>query len=164
MDATDAPPAAAPLIRSQNISSRLPLALCVLFFFSGASGLIYEVVWLRMLGRTLGNTVYATSTVLAVFMGGLALGSFVFGRFADRVRRPLVLYSILEAGIGITALLSLKMNQWPLPLYRAIYSLAGGSRAALTFGQVCLAIALLSAPTAFGDPPRPGGFLELFTR
>src|ERR1700722_433822 len=85
----------------------LPLALCLLFFLSGSSGLMYEVVWLRMLSRTLGSTVYATSTILAVFMGGLTLGSFVFGRLADRVRRLLVLYSIIEAGIGITALLSL---------------------------------------------------------
>jgi spermidine synthase len=147
MDFTDAPPAAPP-IRRERLAHRLPVALCVLFFLSGSSGLLYEVVWLRMLGQTLGNTVYATSTVLAVFMGGLALGSFVFGRFADHVRRPLVLYSLLEAGIGITALLSLGMTRWPLPVYRAIYHFAGDSRAALTFAQVCIAVAALLSPTA----------------
>ena len=127
---------------------RLPVALCVLFLISGCSGLIYEVVWLRMLSRTLGSTVYATSTILAVFMAGLALGSFVFGRFADRVRRPLLLYACLEAGIGATALLSLGMNSWPIPLYHAIYSFAGNSRAALTFGQIVVAVAALLMPTA----------------
>src|SRR5580693_7608774 len=100
------------------VPSRLPLALCLLFLVSGSSGLIYEVVWLRMLSRTLGSTVYASSTILAVFMAGLALGSFAFGRFADRVRRPLMLYACLEAGIGATALLSLGMNSWPIPVYR----------------------------------------------
>ena len=108
-------------------SRQLPPILCLLFFVSGSSGLIYEVVWLRMLSRTLGSTVYAASTILAVFMAGLALGSFVFGRFSDRVHRPLMLYACLEAGIGVTALLSLGMNSWPVPLYQAIYSMAGDS-------------------------------------
>jgi len=126
---------------------RLPLALCLLFLVSGSSGLIYEVVWLRMLSRTLGSTVYATSTILAVFMAGLALGSFVFGRFVDRVRRPLLFYACLEAGIGATALLSLGMNSWPIPLYHAIYTLAGDSRAALTLGQILIAVAALLVPT-----------------
>ena len=121
--------------------------LCGLFLISGSSGLIYEVVWLRMLSRTLGSTVYAASTILAVFMGGLALGSFLFGRFADKVSKPLLLYAILEAGIGMTALLSLGMNSWPIPLYHAIYSLAGDSRAALTLGQVLLAMCALLIPT-----------------
>jgi spermidine synthase len=128
-------------------AEHLPLSLCVLFFLSGSSGLIYEVVWLRMLSRTLGSTVYATSTILAVFMGGLALGSFVFGRFADRVRRLLLLYAIIEAGIGLSALASLGMNSWPIPLYRAMYTFAGNSRAALTLGQVLLAAAALLLPT-----------------
>ncbi len=63
-----------------------------LFFLSGISGLMYEVVWLRMLSRILGNTVYAASTVLAAFMAGLALGSFLIGQFIDRARRPLLWY------------------------------------------------------------------------
>lgn len=132
-----------------TVKSRpLPLVLCLLFLVSGFSGLVYEVVWLRMLSRTLGSTVYAASTILAVFMAGLALGSFIFGRFADRVRRPMVLYACLEAGIGATALLSLGMNSWPVPVYRAIYTMAGGSRAALTVGQVVLVMAALLVPTS----------------
>src|SRR5271170_7477806 len=127
---------------------KLPLLLCFLFVLSGSSGSIYEVVWLRMLSRTLGSTVYAASTILAVFMAGLALGSFVFGRIADRVRRPILLYACLEAGIGATALLSLGMNSWPIPVYRAIYAMAGGSRAALTLGQVGLAAIALLIPTS----------------
>ncbi len=52
----------------------------LLFLASGISGLMYQVVWLRMLSRLLGATIYATSTVRAAFMGGLALGSFFIGR------------------------------------------------------------------------------------
>jgi spermidine synthase len=72
---------------------RLPgllLFLSVLFFLSGTSALIYQVLWLRLLGLVFGVTVYAASTVWAVFMAGLALGSFFGGRAADRVSRPLM--------------------------------------------------------------------------
>jgi predicted membrane-bound spermidine synthase len=51
--------------------------LLVCFFVSGAVGLVYEVVWLRMLGLVFGHTVYAITTVLAAFMAGLALGSLL---------------------------------------------------------------------------------------
>jgi spermidine synthase len=71
------------------------------FFVSGACGLIYEVVWIRMLGLVFGNTVFATSTVLTAFMAGLALGSFLSGRYADGIRRPLKVYALLEVGIGV---------------------------------------------------------------
>jgi spermidine synthase len=54
-----------------------------LFFLSGISGLILEVVWVRMLTRVLGSTVYATSTVLTAFMARLALGSFFAGRLGN---------------------------------------------------------------------------------
>jgi len=71
------------------------------FFASGASGLIYQVAWTRMLGLVFGNTVFATSTVLATFMAGLALGSYLAGRYADRLERSLRIYAILEIGIGV---------------------------------------------------------------
>ncbi|MBI4537602.1 MAG: fused MFS/spermidine synthase [candidate division NC10 bacterium] len=71
------------------------------FLVSGAVGLIYEVLWIRMLGLVFGHTVFAVTTVLASFMGGLGLGSAVFGRVADGTRSPLRLYGLLEIGIGL---------------------------------------------------------------
>lgn len=71
-----------------------------LFLVSGATGLIYEVTWMRSLGTVFGNTVYAASTVLTAFMLGLAIGSWRIGRRADRVTRPVRLYAALELGIG----------------------------------------------------------------
>lgn len=76
------------------------------FLLSGVTGLMYEVVWSRLLGLVFGNTVYAISIVLAAFMGGLALGSYLGGRWADRLRRPLFAYGLLEVGIGAYGLLS----------------------------------------------------------
>ena len=70
------------------------------FFLSGFSGLVYEIIWMRKLTLIFGNTVHAVSTTLAVFMGGLALGSFLFGRAADRSSKPLRMYVLLELGIA----------------------------------------------------------------
>lgn len=75
------------------------------FFISGISGLIYEVIWSRLLGLVFGNTTFATSTVLTAYMAGLALGSYISARFVDRLKQPLKAYGFLEIGIGIYCLL-----------------------------------------------------------
>jgi len=91
-----------PAGRAETKWGRLVL---LLFFLSGLSALVYQVIWLRSLATIFGSTIYATTTVLASFMGGLALGSFIFGKRADASRRPLLLYGALEIGIGVFALL-----------------------------------------------------------
>ncbi|MHB1194183.1 MAG: fused MFS/spermidine synthase [Longimicrobiales bacterium] len=79
--------------------------ILALFFLSGACGLVYEVVWMRMLTLVFGATALATAAILASFFAGLALGSLLFGRMADRERNPLRLYALLEAGVGVLAFL-----------------------------------------------------------
>src|SRR4051812_19425962 len=74
------------------------------FFLSGASGLVFEMVWTRMLTLVFGSTTLAVSTVLTAFMGGLGLGSFLAGRIADRIRDPARAYAAAEASIGLYAL------------------------------------------------------------
>jgi spermidine synthase len=76
-----------------------------LFFFSGTSALIYEVVWQRLLNLVFGVSTLSVSAVLAAFMLGLAFGGVLFGRLADRTTRPLWCYASLEAGIGVASLL-----------------------------------------------------------
>src|SRR5215813_234206 len=78
------------------------ILLC--FFASGMSGLVYQVVWVRELVLVFGATTFAVSTVLTAFMGGLALGSYYFGKRSAHVHRPLRLYGLLEIGIGIYGL------------------------------------------------------------
>lgn len=87
--------------RYSNSILRL-IAYC--FLLSGATGLIYEVLWVRMLGLVFGATTLAVSTVLAAFMGGLALGSALAGRVGARVVRPVRAYGLLEIGIALYAL------------------------------------------------------------
>lgn len=119
-----------------------------LFLISGVSGLTYEVVWVRMLTRLLGNTASATSIVLSVFMAGLGLGSLSIGRFTDRLRRPLLCYGLLELGIGGTAVLSLGLPNRLLPFYRGLYGWLGESRASLGAVEIAIAFLALLVPTA----------------
>jgi spermidine synthase len=83
---------------------RLLTLAAPLFFLSGAAGLVYQVVWSRLLEQVFGVTAYAVTAVLATFLGGLALGGWLLGRLADRSRSPLRLYGLLELGIGAAAL------------------------------------------------------------
>ncbi len=84
-------------------STILLVGLC--FILSGATGLIYEVLWARMLGLVFGATTLAVSTVLAAFMGGLAFGSALAGKLAHRIKKPLGVYGLMEILIALYALL-----------------------------------------------------------
>ena len=86
---------------------RLALGTRIAFFFSGVSALFYQVIWLRELSTVFGNTTLAISVTLTAFMSGLAIGSYAFGRWGDRMARPLRTYALLELAIGIYGLASL---------------------------------------------------------
>ena len=78
--------------------------LCLVFFLSGAAALLFENLWFQRAGLAFGNSVWASSLVLAAFMGGLALGNGLAGRFGTRVRRPARAYGILELVIAASGL------------------------------------------------------------
>ena len=80
--------------------------LNIAFAASGVAGLVYETGLHRELARVFGVTAWATATVLAGYMGGLALGAALFGKLADRVKRPLLMYAALELGVGLCAALT----------------------------------------------------------
>src|SRR5262249_3103864 len=80
----------------------LTILLCAVFFASGCSALILETLWFQQAGLALGNSVWASSLVLAGFMGGLAIGDGVAARYGDRGRRPLTMYALAELAIAIT--------------------------------------------------------------
>lgn len=80
------------------------MILSGIFLLSGATSLVYQILWVRALSLTLGSSVYAISLVVAAFMAGLALGSAWFGSRVDRWGGPLRLYAFLEVGIGVSAL------------------------------------------------------------
>jgi len=89
-----------------SIAGKRAVVNCIMliYFVSGACSLIDEVIWVRLLKLTLGNTVYATSIVVSVFMGGLALGALIMGRYADNITNRLRLYALLETLVTVSAL------------------------------------------------------------
>ena len=94
------------------------------FFLSGAAGLVYEVIWVRLIDKIIGSAPFAVATVLCVFMAGLALGSFAAGRIVDRQtqrRRLLTLYGTIEIGIGAFALLVPVMIRAVQPVFQVLY-------------------------------------------
>lgn len=122
--------------------------LLIAFFLSGVSGLVYQIVWVRMLTRYLGSTTSATATVLCVFMGGLALGAFWGGKVADRTRRHLLGYVALEIGIALTALLSSFTIITVLGGYYVdLYATFGKSYLFLTTVRVLFSMLCLLLPT-----------------
>jgi spermidine synthase len=117
------------------------------FFLSGASGLILEMLWTRMLTLVFGSTTLAVSTVLTAFMGGLGLGSWLAGRFADRLKTPVRAYAIAEASIGVYALLvPVVVGLYP-GLNRWLWSSFGDRYALLSVLRFVASAGLLLAPT-----------------
>jgi spermidine synthase len=139
--------------------SRAALAYNLLFFLSGATGLVYELLWVRVLYQTFGSTIHSVTTVVVAYMAGLGLGAWFLGRRVDRHRRPAALYGWLEVAIGVFGVCS------PLVLglaHRLYLSIAGaanlgtGTSVALRFG---LAALVLLIPTTL-----MGGTLPVLTR
>jgi spermidine synthase len=95
---------------------RRTAALPLLFFASGALGLVYEVLWQRHFALVFGGGAAAAAAVLAAYFSGLGLGSYVLGRTSPRVRRPLRLYAGLEALAAAGALLSFPLASAAAPL------------------------------------------------
>jgi spermidine synthase len=90
-----------------SLRSTGPALLLLLALASGAASLVYQIVWMRRLVLVFGSATLATSTVLVVFLGGLALGAWVWGRAADRyATRSLAIYGLVEVGIGLYAFAS----------------------------------------------------------
>src|SRR5688500_15566235 len=125
-----------------------PLFLLAIFC-SGAAGLMYETVWVRLLGFTFGTTSLATALVLSAFFAGLGLGGWFVGRRVDRLRRPVLLYMVMEILILLASLAVFLGLQGLGPLYVALYqSLFQQSTALVTVAQFTLSFVLILLPSA----------------
>ena len=132
--------------------------ILVLFYFSGAAALIYQVLWVRDLGLMLGSTAQAAALVVAIFFAGMASGGWFWGRRAARTRRALSGFGLLELGVACTALAYFGLG----PLYHGmaprLLSLAGDSTIADTFLKAMVASVIL-LPSSF----LMGGTLPMMT-
>jgi spermidine synthase len=122
--------------------------LGMLFFLSGTSSLILETLFTRLLSYTFGNTAYAASTVLAAFLGGLALGAYIIGKRVDRWRPSLLIYGTLELAIGFYALLVPMLFAGLTRAYVALHHLLNLGPAGATIVRFLLATIVIVVPSA----------------
>jgi predicted membrane-bound spermidine synthase len=121
-------------LQNKNISIVL---VSILFFLSGAAGLIYQTVWVRLLEIYFGVTLTATTLIVSAYMAGLGIGSLLGGRIATKTRNAVLLYGLIEAGIGVFGIFSPYLINW-------IGQNTAGSPYALVF---ILSFVLLIIPT-----------------
>lgn len=138
---------------------KLRLFISSLFLCSGATALVYQVAWTRKLSLIFGASHQAIAIVLSAFMAGLALGGYLLGRRAERLRRPLRAYGILEFGVALAALALPGL----LVLVQRAYVAAALRTDEVTWSlhalRAALAFAVLVVPTFF-----MGGTLPVLTR
>ena len=120
----------------QSLNPRL-ITFALLFLISGAAGLIYEIVWERLLELYFGVTMLAITLIVAAYMGGLGLGSLLGGRIAARLKSRLLVYGLVELGIAAFGMFSPKIITW-------VGQITAGSPYPLVF---LLSFALLLVPT-----------------
>ena len=120
----------------------LPVLLC-LFVGSGASALVYEIVWFQLLELVIGATTVSLGVLLATFMGGLCLGSLLFPRLVSARTHPLLVYAALELGIGVIAVVVL----FVLPAVGSLYLAHAGYGFAGILLRAAVCALLLLPPT-----------------
>jgi len=130
-----------------------------LFFFSGAVGLVYEVLWLKELQLLFGNTAYATATTLSVFFLGLSAGGWYWGKRSPFISNLLKAYGLLEIGIGLTALFYFLLLRGYRALYSPLFEILEPHPALLVFAKFLLSLTILFLPAFF-----MGGTLPLLSQ
>lgn len=138
--------------------SRLATALLVVFFVSGLSALVYQIVWMKYLGFVFGNSVYAAATLIATYLAGLGIGGYLFSRFF-RNRHPLLVYAVLEGVIGAIGSLSPRFFALLDQAYIASYEAFSGAPAQLAVARALFAALFLLPPTIL-----MGGTLPVLVR
>lgn len=118
----------------------------VLAFASGATALVYEVLWTRQFISLFGATAPAISATLAAMFFGFAVGSAVIGRRSARWTKPLRMYGILEVCIGLAAVLVRPLLGVYEHVYPVIYTRFSGYSFAFVIVKTCLAAAALFVP------------------
>ncbi len=130
---------------------RFPLLL-LCFFLSGLTALVYETAWTREFAFVFGTSHLAVATVLAAYMGGLAAGAAAAGRFAHRVRRPVLAYGLLELGVALAALAVPLAIDASRALYVGLFGgqedLPGGGGLATALFYLASSFLILLVPTA----------------
>lgn len=122
----------------------------VVFFFSGLAGLVYQVVWTRMLLVNFGSTTHTITAVVSAFMAGLAIGSYIAPAIYRRFPKLLLVYAVLEFIIGISALTTPLLFSGATVFYSAFYYVIPNASLLLALKFFLITLALLPSTIAMG--------------
>jgi len=120
--------------------------LIIIFGLSGMAALIYEIIWIRPLTLVFGSSVYAVSTIISSFILGLAIGSWLAGKYSDRITNHLKYFALFQIGIGIYGVLLLPVFSSLPGVYLEVYHLTFPNLYLFQFTQILMAMALISIP------------------
>jgi len=134
------------------------LVYLILFFFSGFSALIYEVVWAKLLTLTFGSTTIANAMIITLFMFGLGTGGLYFGKFVDKTKNPIRLFSFLQFGTGLFSFLILLLLPKSPFLYKTVINTLNINQSGSIFIIFICALIFMFIPTFF-----MGGTLPVVT-
>lgn len=123
------------------------LFILILFFLSGVSSLIYQMVWLKKLHLIFGVTTPSIVAILVAFMAGLSLGSFLIGKYSKKIKNPFLFYGILEGFIGIYALFMDLFFNLLDKLFIIFYNSFSGTPLFFDFLRFLLSLFILLIPT-----------------
>src|SRR5262245_21640172 len=139
-------------VNRNRASGATLLLLCACFVLSGIAALVYQTAWTRQFAIVFGTSELAVATVLAAYMGGLALGALLAERFLPRVTRPVLTYALLELGIALSAMFVVPFMLWLAN--KGLLSMFGGqpsppdsAHAGTTTFYLLSAFAALALPT-----------------
>ena len=120
------------------------------FFCSGASSLIFQAIWSRLLTHVFGSTGVAISTVVTAFMAGLGLGAWLGGRYADRIKHSILTYAVVETLVGIWAVMLPSMispEGWLADVNMQLRASFGAGTFGLGFARFLCVLPILLVPT-----------------
>jgi spermidine synthase len=134
-----------PFVRRSRIALfRLGIYAC--FFLSGATSLLFEVLWSRQFVTVFGNSSYAISIVLCAYMAGIGLGGLFGGRLADSVTRRTLAFALVQAAVALCALAIPPMLDWMRFVVPTLPALSPHSLLVSTLARFALSFAILVVP------------------
>ncbi len=120
--------------------------IILLLGVSGVTALFYEIIWIRPLSLVFGTTVYAVSTIIASFILGLAIGSWLAGKYSNRIKNPMKFFAFIQIGIGTYGVLLLPTFSYLPPIYLEIYHAVLPNQILFFIVQILLSILIISIP------------------
>jgi spermidine synthase len=130
-----------------------------IIFLTGLTALVYEICWVRQATLIFGVSIFAYSAVLTAYMGGMAIGNYLFGKIADNSRNLPQLFATLQVGLAVTGVLALFLLSGLSEIYISLVQLIHPNKIAITLIRLILALVAMTPPAIF-----IGGMMPVMTR